>query len=118
MLWQLLIKGALVPNQRQVKIIDAKTGAPLRETYISEEKKLFNIFTLPDIIHISSVWIAIIGLVVGMDYRIKSLEADKVIVSVGMAKLADFVKASDNFNSSFFGTQFDNGKPINPAYIK
>lgn len=101
---------------RKVKILDADTGQPLREAYIPDEKKIFGVFTVADLIKAGSVWIGIIGMVIGFDYRLKNLESDKIIVTSSITKMIDFVKASDTFNSSTYGVQFDNGKPINPSY--
>lgn len=101
---------------RKVRITDADTGEELRETYSREERKVLGLFTVADIIKIGSVWVAIIGLIIGFDYRLKNLEADKLLVAVSLVKLAEFVKASDTFNSSFFRTQFENGKPVNPSF--
>lgn len=101
---------------REVKIVDKKTGEILRETYVSQERKFWGMFTLADIIKTGSIWVAIIAFVLGMDYRVKYLEQDRVLVAASMVKMTEFVKSSDNFNSTMWGTQFDNGKPINPSY--
>ncbi len=102
---------------RKVKIVDAESGEELRETYTQTDRKFFwNTVTLADILKVGSIWVAIIGMVIGFDYRLKYLESDRIIVATSMLKLTEFVKSSDNFNSSYFGVQFDNGKPMNPAY--
>lgn len=101
---------------REIEIRDKATGKVLREAYTEQEKKFFGMFTLADIFKVGSIWFALIVFVIGMDYRLKYLESDRVIVAQSMVKLTDFVRSSDNFNSSLYGVQFEGGKPINPSY--
>lgn len=109
-------------SPKKVQIIDLESGKLIREGTMRamdmqpQERKIFGLFTVADILKVGSVWVAITVLVIGFDFRLKYLEADKITTTAMMVKVIDFVKSSDTFNSSFFGTQFENGKPVNPSF--
>lgn len=102
-------------SQRQIKVIDAKTGQTLREDYIpaaSNDKVIFGLLTVSDAFKIGSFLVAAVIFFVNGEIRQKAVEENQKNMTETLSRLVDFKENSDAWNSQVFGTRFRNGEPI------